>query len=161
MQFLTIGVYGYSEQEFFEALIFNQVDLFVDIRQRRGVRGKQYSFVNSNYLQNKLKEFGISYLHEKDLAPTTEIREAQKQADKQNGAIKSTRSVLGSIFKEEYSKEILDKFDFSKFLEKLGGNFKNIVFFCVESTPQACHRGLVTEKLSQLEYTTRHITKSE
>ncbi|WHP41457.1 DUF488 domain-containing protein [Lysinibacillus capsici] len=159
MQFLTIGVYGYSEEEFFDALKLNHVDLFVDIRQRRGVRGKQYSFVNSNYLQNKLGELGISYLHEKSLAPTTVIREAQKLSDKQNGVIKSTRNELGCIFKDKYISEILGKFNFSDFISKIDEKYINIVLFCVEANPAACHRGLVTEKLKQLGYTTRHITK--
>lgn len=37
----TIGVYGSTEETFFSKLIAAQVDLFVDIRQRRGVRGNQ------------------------------------------------------------------------------------------------------------------------
>ena len=60
----TIGVYGSNEEEFFGKLIDSQIDLFCDIRQRRGVRGRQYAFVNSNYLQNKLAELGIDYLYE-------------------------------------------------------------------------------------------------
>ncbi|KOP80649.1 hypothetical protein AMS59_04555 [Lysinibacillus sp. FJAT-14745] len=160
MEFLTIGVYGYSEEEFFKTLKDAEVDLFIDIRQRRGVRGKQYSFVNSTYLQQKLKEVGISYRHEKALAPTTEIRNAQKVADKQNNVLKINRSELGNVFKEMYQREILADFDFDNFLKEiLDMKYKNIVLFCVESTPLACHRGLVAEKLKQLEYTTRHITK--
>lgn len=160
MEFLTIGVYGYSEEEFFKSLKGAEVDLFVDIRQRRGVRGKQYSFVNSTYLQQKLKDMGISYRHEKDLAPTTEIRNAQKIADKQNTVLKINRSELGDVFKEKYQSEILADFDFDNFVsEMIDMKYKHIVLFCVESTPSACHRGLVAEKLKQLEYTTRHITK--
>lgn len=159
MQFLTIGVYGYSEEEFFKALIDNEVDIFVDIRQRRGVRGKQYSFVNSTYLQEKLKSIGISYRHEKALAPTTEIRNAQKLADDENKVLKVNRSELGSVFKEKYLREILSNFNIEEFTKELSGEYKNIILFCVESTPSACHRGLVAEKLKQLEYITRHITK--
>lgn len=40
---LTIGVYGKSETEFFDQLSRAGVDLFRDIRQRRGVRGSQYA----------------------------------------------------------------------------------------------------------------------
>ena len=47
----TIGVYGSTENSFFEKLAQSRIDLFCDIRQRRGVRGSQYKYVNSNYLQ--------------------------------------------------------------------------------------------------------------
>ena len=87
----TIGVYGSTEETFFSKLIAAQVDLFVDIRQRRGVRGNQYKYVNSNYLQAKLKELGIGYLYIKDLSPTKEIRMKQKEADKVIGETKQKR----------------------------------------------------------------------
>ena len=51
MDFYTIGVYGKTETDFFTSLINKEIDLFCDIRQRRGVRGKKYSFVNSLKLQ--------------------------------------------------------------------------------------------------------------
>ena len=38
----TIGVYGSTENSFFEKLAQSRIDLFCDIRQRRGVRGSQY-----------------------------------------------------------------------------------------------------------------------
>jgi len=56
MEFYTIGVYNSTEQEYFKKLTDNNIDTFCDIRQRRGVRGSQYSFVNSNRLQAKLNE---------------------------------------------------------------------------------------------------------
>lgn len=37
MQFFTIGVYNSNEEEFFRKLISNDIDMFCDIRQRRGV----------------------------------------------------------------------------------------------------------------------------
>ena len=51
----TIGVYGSTENSFFEKLAQSRIDLFCDIRQRRGVRGSQYKYVNSNYY-NSLTE---------------------------------------------------------------------------------------------------------
>ena len=78
MKIYTIGVYNSTEQQFFSKLIDNNIDTFCDIRQRRGVRGSEYAFVNSNYLQTKLKELDIKYAHILDLAPTSEIREKQK-----------------------------------------------------------------------------------
>ncbi len=46
MKFYTIGVYGSTGNEFFQKLIDNNIDTFCDIRQRRGVRGAKYAFVN-------------------------------------------------------------------------------------------------------------------
>ena len=82
LQIVTIGVYGFSEDEFFGKLIDAKVDLFVDVRMRRGVRGAKYSFVNSQRLQAKLAELGIAYVHHKDLAPTKQIRDVQHATDK-------------------------------------------------------------------------------
>jgi hypothetical protein len=36
---VTIGVYGWVEEDFFRALVDVRVDLFCDLRARRGVRG--------------------------------------------------------------------------------------------------------------------------
>lgn len=69
------GVYGNTEDEFFRKILNEQITLFVDVRQRRGMRGSQYAFANSTYLQNKLKELGIKYVHIKALAPTISIRD--------------------------------------------------------------------------------------
>lgn len=48
---VTIGVYGYTPETFFAALQEAGVDLLCDIRQRRGVRGAEYAFANSQRLQ--------------------------------------------------------------------------------------------------------------
>ena len=49
MKIFTIGVYNSSETHFFDKLKNNHIDVFCDIRQRRGVRGRKYAFVNSLY----------------------------------------------------------------------------------------------------------------
>ena len=63
LEIYTIGVYNSTENVFFDKLTNNNVDLFLDIRQRRGVRGSQYKFVNSSYLQEKLAKLDIKYKH--------------------------------------------------------------------------------------------------
>lgn len=88
MEFYTIGVYNSTEQEYFDKLTENNIDTFCDIRQRRGVRGSKYSFVNSQRLQSKLSDLNIQYGHILDLAPTTEIRDLQKKVDAQQGELK-------------------------------------------------------------------------
>ncbi|GAB6008007.1 DUF488 domain-containing protein [Dysgonomonas reticulitermitis] len=158
MEFFTIGVYCSTEQEFFEKLAKNNIDTFCDIRQRRGVRGSEYNFVNSNHLQKKLYELDIKYGHILDLAPTTEIRELQKQADLQSGERKRDRNKLGKIFSIAYKDKILSKFDFGAFIEKLediGAN--RVVLFCVEEKPKACHRSLVADELEKLGYKITHL----
>lgn len=150
MEFFTIGVYNSNEYDFFEKLTSNSIDAFCDIRQRRGVRGSKYSFVNSNRLQERLTEMGIKYAHILDLAPTGEIRTLQKEADLEKGELKSERTHLGEIFMTEYENQILDKFDFDTFIDRLDqvGAHK-IVLFCVEELPEACHRSLVARKLKE------------
>jgi len=150
MNFYTIGVYNRSEIDFFDKIIENKIDLFCDIRQRRGVRGAKYSFVNSKRLQAKLVELNINYIHIKELAPTKEIRELQKKADIENKELKRKREKLGELFSIEYKHRILNNYDFLSFFKHLRGlNAKRILFFCVEEKPDACHRSLVTDKLHQ------------
>jgi len=158
MEFFTIGVYNSSEQEYFDKLTENLIDTFCDIRQRRGVRGAKYAFVNSNRLQEKLNELDIKYGHVIDLAPTKDIRELQKEADAQQGELKRDRNKLGKVFTIAYKDRILSNFDFENFIEKLdevGAN--RVVLFCVEEKPEACHRSIVTDKLEQLGYKITHL----
>lgn len=147
----TIGVYNSTESSYFRKLQENNIDFFCDIRQRRGVRGSQYKYVNSNYLQAKLQELGISYKYIKKLAPTNNIRQKQKDADKANGETKKQRATLGTTFKSEYLKQIIAPFDMEKLADELNASgAKNIVFFCVEECAAACHRSLVAQKLSSI-----------
>lgn len=149
MEFFTIGVYNSTEKSFFDKLTENKIDTFCDIRQRRGVRGSKYSFVNSNRLQQKLNDLEIRYGYIQDLAPTTEIRELQKEIDLGKGELKRERQELGKVFVIEYKNKILRNFDFEKFFESLdqiGAN--RIALFCVEEHPEACHRSIVADKLA-------------
>ena len=148
MDFYTIGVYGKTETDFFASLINKEIDLFCDIRQRRGVRGKKYSFVNSLKLQKKLENLNIKYMHIKDLAPTKEIRESQKEEDSRKNILKRDRTKLGKVFISKYNKEIIEPFDFEDLFDSFQkNNFKRVVFFCVEEEVLACHRSLVANKI--------------
>jgi uncharacterized protein (DUF488 family) len=158
MEFFTIGVYKSNENTFFRKLIDNRIDTFCDIRQRRGVRGSEYAFVNSNKLQAKLNDLEIKYGHILELAPTTEIRELQKSADSQVGEHKRDRNKLGKIFTLAYKEKIIKNFDFNIFIEKLEQiGALRIVLFCVEEKHEACHRSLVSEKLKELGYKITHL----
>lgn len=150
MEFFTIGVYNSTEDVFFQKLVENRIDLFCDIRQRRGVRGSKYAFVNSNRLQQKLNDLEIKYGYIPELAPTTEIRELQKEIDLEKGELKSERTQLGNVFVIEYKNKILNRFDFDNLLENLDrAGASKIAFFCVEEHAEACHRSLVANKLRE------------
>lgn len=148
-KFFTLGVYGYTENDFFNILKENKIDTFCDIRRKRAVRGAKYSFVNSKKLQNKLSEFKITYLHFLDLSPTNEIRNKQKEDDIKKDISKRERQYLSEFFISAYSSQIIEKFDFSSFLSKLESvTAKNILLFCVERNPLACHRSVLAKYLS-------------
>jgi uncharacterized protein (DUF488 family) len=148
MEFYTIGVYNSTEKVFFDKLTKNNIDTFCDIRQRRGVRGAKYSFVNSNRLQQKLNELEIKYGYIPELAPTSDIRSLQKEIDLEKGEKKRERHELSKVFIIEYKNGVLKHYDFETLIEKLeiaGAN--RVAFFCVEEFPEACHRSLVTDRL--------------
>lgn len=143
----TTGVYGKTEDRFFGQLMEAHIDTFYDIRMRRGVRGSEYAFVNSNYLQRALAQRGILYTHVKELAPSHEIRKAQHAIDAQQDVSKRNRQQLGDEFRRRYIEEVLAKFDSEKFSRSLPPGASRIVLFCVEGNPLACHRSLVADRL--------------
>jgi len=158
MEFFTIGVYNSTEDQYFNKLTENRIDTFCDIRQRRGVRGAKYAFVNRLRLEARLNDLCIKHHHFLDLAPTKEIRELQKEQDSKLGELKRDRSMLGAIFKIAYKDRILSKFNFENFLDNLDRiGASRIVLFCVEEKPEACHRSIVTDKLEKLGYKITHL----
>ena len=146
---VTIGVYGFDEDSFFEALCRAKVDTFCDIRSRRGVRGSTYAFANSLRLQARLTNLGIRYLHRKDLAPTQSVRDRQAAADKAMKTAKRKRTALGEAFITAYHTECLTAFDPHSLLDDLEEDAQVVALFCVEKNPEACHRSLVADKLRQ------------
>lgn len=143
MKVVTIGAYGFTADAFFKALEEARVDTFVDIRLRRGVRGREYSFVNSTKLQEALTARGIRYAHVKELAPSKETRAKQKQADIATATAKRDRSELSPAFVEAYQTQCLDPYSPAQFRSVVGETAKVVALFCVEGKPGACHRSLV------------------
>lgn len=139
---LTIGVYGYSEAEFFKRLVEAGVDLFVDIRARRGVRGAEYAFANSARLQKRLHELDIPYLHVPELAPTLAIIKAQGEEDRKEHVARRKRDHLSDVFIRRYKAEVLDHYDPQAFVALVPTDARAICLFCVERDPDACHRSL-------------------
>lgn len=145
---VTIGAYGWDAERFFAALVAAGVDTFCDVRARRGVRGREYAFANSQRLQARLAELGIRYLHRPDLAPSAETRAAQYAADKADHTAKRQRNLLSPAFVAAYRRERLTDFNSAAFVVSLGADAHVVALFCVERTPDACHRGLLAARLA-------------
>ena len=143
----TIGVYGFTAANFLGALHAANVRQLLDVRQRRGVRGPDYSWANSGRLQRALAAAGIGYRHVKELAPTTELRQLQYREDERLGVGKRTRSELAPEYVERYTKEILDRVDLAPIVEEMPADGVSALF-CVERDPEACHRSLIAERLA-------------
>ncbi len=146
----TIGVYGWTPESFFEALQSHRVEVVVDVRQRRLMRGSLYRFANARALQQGLLRLGIDYVHLKQLAPTDEVRLVQKQADAGRGIRKRERTCLSAEFIQAYSQCILSRFSEEAFLQLFPEQAKAMAILCVERDPEACHRSLISECLSQM-----------
>ncbi|HYI80162.1 MAG TPA: DUF488 domain-containing protein [Thermoleophilaceae bacterium] len=144
---LTIGAYGFGADAFFAALDDANVDLFIDLRQRRGLRGSRYAFANSGQLIPELARHGIEYRHIKALAPDSEIRQLQHAADAASGTAKTQRAALSESFVRAYENTKLKPFDWKALAEDLSA-YRAPVLFCVERAPEACHRSLVAGRLA-------------
>jgi uncharacterized protein (DUF488 family) len=144
----TIGVYGASLETFLAALAEADVGLVLDVRQRRGVRGREYAWANSLRLQAALADASIGYRHHRELAPTTELRHLQYAADDRLGVGKRSREVLDPEYRERYITEILDRADLDGLVAEIPTDAA-LALFCVEADPEACHRSLIAERLAE------------
>jgi uncharacterized protein (DUF488 family) len=142
----TIGVYGFDRDSFLAALAGAGIDVVLDVRQRRGVRGAQYAWANAKRLQAALADAGIRYEHLPELAPTTEMRQLQYREDERLGEGKRSRTHLAPGYVERYTAEVLDQVDLDPIVRFLGNSRPALL--CVEKDPEACHRSLVAGRLS-------------
>jgi uncharacterized protein (DUF488 family) len=139
----TIGVHGWTLDEFLAALRAEGLIAVLDVRQRRGLRGSEYAWANAARLQAALAEAGIGYRHLKELAPTTELRELQYAEDERTGVGKRSRSELAPAYVKRYTEEILDRVDLEPVVAELPA-----ALLCVELEPGACHRSLIAARLA-------------
>jgi uncharacterized protein (DUF488 family) len=140
-------VYGWTLDTFLAALREAGVWLLLDVRQRRGVRGPEYSWANSKRLQAALAEAGVEYRHLPEVAPTTELRQLQYAEDDRQGVGKRSRAGLAPAYTEGYTREILDQTDLAALVSSLPAT--GAALFCVERDPEACHRSLIAERLAE------------
>ncbi|MFI7064573.1 DUF488 family protein [Kribbella sp. NPDC050124] len=151
---LTIGVYDFDAESFLQRLMDADVRLLIDVRQRRGVRGPEYAWANSLRLQAALAQAGIAYEHHLELAPTTELRQLQYAEDDRQGVGKRSRCRLSPEYIHRYTTEILDTADLTPILS----SGRVAALLCVERDPEACHRSLIAERLSeQYGVTVKHL----
>jgi uncharacterized protein (DUF488 family) len=143
----TIGVYGFTAQAFLATLREAHVRQLLDVRQRRGVRGREYAWANATRLRSALAEAGIEYRHHKELAPTTELRRLQYREDARRGVSKRSRTELASEYVARYTREILDRVDLTRIVEGMPRDGVSALF-CVERDPEACHRSLIAARLA-------------
>lgn len=143
----TIGIYGFDLAAFLDVLDSAEVQVVIDVRQRRGVRGGQYAWANSLRLQAALGEAGIGYRHMKELAPTTELRELQYREDARRGEGKRSRTVLAPEYVRLYTQTILEPADLNSIGEIACET--RLALLCVEGDPEACHRSLTAERLQR------------
>jgi uncharacterized protein (DUF488 family) len=142
----TIGVYGFDRDSFLTGLRGAGVELLLDVRQRRGVRGSEYAWANAKRLQAALAEAGIGYTHAKELAPTTAMREAQYREDDRLGEGKRSRTRLSSEYTRLYTEQVLDPAELEPLVNWVGSS--RAALLCVERDPEACHRSLVAARLA-------------
>lgn len=145
---MTIGVYGFTRDSFFDSLRSARIRILCDVRARRGMRGSAYAFANSMALQQGLREAGIGYVHRKDLAPSDQTRAIQKRIDATARTLKRNRMTLSPEFVERYQVERLSSFNAMDFMEQFPPG--PIGLLCVERSPLACHRSLVADYLSRV-----------
>jgi uncharacterized protein (DUF488 family) len=143
----TIGVYEWELDTFLEALSAADVRLLLDVRQRRGVRGREYAWANAVRLQQALADAKIAYRHQRELAPTTELRQLQYGEDARRGVGKRSRVELAPAYRERYTDEILDCVDLGVIAAELPLESAGALF-CVEADPEACHRSIIAERLA-------------
>jgi uncharacterized protein (DUF488 family) len=144
----TIGVYEFDASHFVDALDAANVTKVMDIRQRRGVRGSQYSWANSQRLQALLADASIGYEYHPELAPTTELRQLQYRDDDIEGVGKRSRVRLAPEYVRRYTEEVLDLVAVEPFVRRLPVHGIGVLM-CVEATAQACHRSLVANRLAE------------
>jgi uncharacterized protein (DUF488 family) len=142
----TMGIYYSSLGDFLDKLRDHRVVMVVDVRQRRGVRGREYAWANSLRLQAALQQAGIQYLHLPELAPTTELRQLQYREDDRLKVGKRSRTELSEAYRRRYLGEVLDHVDLGRVIESLPDEATSALL-CVERDAPACHRSLIAARL--------------
>lgn len=149
MKLFTIGVYGWSAEEFSRSINETGITSLVDVRRRRGVRGPLYRFANATALERLVTHQGIRYIAEPRLAPSQEMRALQKDADKKAGATKSSRARLSPTFVHAYRSKILSAYSRDMLDQLLAIAGERPALLCVEREAEACHRSVLASWIAE------------
>jgi uncharacterized protein (DUF488 family) len=142
-----VGVYGFTLQEFLEALRGAGVSRILDVRRRRGVRGSEYAWANARRLVAALEEAGIGYEHHLELAPSSELLRLQHAEDDRLHVGRRARTVLAPEYVRRYEEEVLAHADLGELLARLPQDGL-AALLCVERDSGACHRSLIAARLA-------------
>lgn len=142
-------MYGFDAERFENALLDASVTSLIDIRRRRGVRGASFRFANATALESLLTAAGIRYIAEPRLAPTEEMRLAQRSVDERLRVAKRDRKNLSPEFVASYRQHVLEQFPVSELSMLLKDAGERPCLLCVERDAAACHRNLAAEWISQ------------
>lgn len=146
---VTIGGHGFTEKTFVAALKTAGVTTLADVRQRRAMRGRQYAFLNRTHLEALMAKTGIRYVHAVELAPTAEIRELQREADRCARISVHDRTMLAPEYRAAYEAGVLAEFDVSTLEARLSDGDETVALLCVETDPAACHRSLAARAIAK------------
>ncbi len=122
-----------------------EIDLLLDVRQRRGVRGSEYAWANAGRLQAAMAEAGIGYTHLKELAP--DHRAARAAVPRGRPARRGQALPHGPRprVRPSLHEQILDPADLDPLVSWIGA--AKAALLCVERDPEACHRSLIAARL--------------
>jgi len=135
----------------------NGVDLLVDIRRRRGVRGPEYAWANAKKLNGLLYDVHVFYEHVLELAPSTELLHFQHEIDRHGAGMRS-RTALDPQYIERYENEVLATADLDAIAELLNP-YERPALLCVEADASTCHRSLAAAALApHLNASVRHLS---
>jgi uncharacterized protein (DUF488 family) len=144
----TIGVYGRTADDFCADLRAFGADALVDVRRRRGVRGREYAWANAGRLQALCAEAGIAYVHCLELAPTEAIRDIVRADDQRAHRSNRARRALSPEYIAAYE-AMLDAPGVMDTAFAAIEPFEAPVLFCVEEMAEACHRSIAAQRFDR------------
>lgn len=132
-QLFTIGYEGVDVDSFIEALQKHSIECLLDVRELPLSRKKGFS---KNVLAGRLKEWGISYVHFKELGSPSDLR----------NNLKKTKNY--TLFFEEMSQHIDKNIDAIRQAHDFVRH-KTCCLMCFEKSHEKCHRSLVADKIKK------------
>ncbi|HSN50665.1 MAG TPA: DUF488 domain-containing protein, partial [Bacteroidales bacterium] len=149
-QNMTICTLGHSTrtlEEFVELLLSFHIQCVADIRSYRGSR--RYPQFNKEALEKSLPEYGIKYIHFKDLGGRRKTKPDSVNTGWRLAAFRG------------YA-DYMETDSFKKAIKELENEAKkeHLAFMCSEALWWRCHRSLVSDYLKLNGWTVQHIMSS-